>query len=135
MATLADQFDLRPRHILTAFDFAAPHREVTEEQIAANVRTAEHARELVARPRRAESVSQACGSPAPGHLMPLPTATRSTPSTATTQFAAYTKPALTKHKLTRSSGFAGASFGKGSLSAMATSLGVEGHVAWAAAMT
>ena len=38
--------------------------------------------------RRAESVSQACGSPAPGHLMPLPTAPRSTPSTATTQFAA-----------------------------------------------
>ena len=52
MATLADQFDLRPRHIRTAIDFAAPHREVIEEQIAANVRAAKQARELVA--RRAE---------------------------------------------------------------------------------
>jgi hypothetical protein len=87
-ATLADQFDLRPRHIRTAIDFAAPHREVIEEQIAANVRAAKQARELGCPPRRAESVIQACGSPAPGLLMPLPTATPSTPSTATTQFAA-----------------------------------------------
>ena len=34
VATLADQFDLRPRHIRRAIDFAAPHREVIEGQIS-----------------------------------------------------------------------------------------------------
>jgi hypothetical protein len=49
VAALAEQFDLHPRHIRTAIDFAATHRDVIEEQIAANDQAAEQARELAAR--------------------------------------------------------------------------------------
>ncbi|BBZ50958.1 hypothetical protein H7H82_20200 [Mycobacterium heidelbergense] len=48
VAALAEQFDLHPRHIRTAIDFAATHRSVIEEEIAANDRAADETRELVA---------------------------------------------------------------------------------------
>jgi hypothetical protein len=70
VAALAKQFDVHPRHIDTAIDFAATHREVIQRQIAANDRAAEQARACCP-PRRAESVILACGSPTPGDLMPL----------------------------------------------------------------
>jgi hypothetical protein len=56
VAALAEQFDLHPRHIRTAIDFAATHREIVEEQIAANDQAAEHARELAF--RRADLMTQ-----------------------------------------------------------------------------
>jgi len=46
VAALAEQFALHVRHIRTAIDFAAVHREDIEAQIAANDAAAEHAREL-----------------------------------------------------------------------------------------
>ena len=49
VAALAEQFDLHPRHIRTAIDFAATHREIIEEQITANDQAAERARELAFR--------------------------------------------------------------------------------------
>jgi hypothetical protein len=49
VAALAEQFDLHPRHIRTAIDYAATHREVIDAQIATNDRAAEAARELAAR--------------------------------------------------------------------------------------
>jgi hypothetical protein len=49
IAALAEQFDLHPRHIRTAVDFAALHREEIEAQIAANDAAAEAARDLASR--------------------------------------------------------------------------------------
>ena len=49
VAALAEQFDLHPRHIRTAINFAATHRNVIEQEIAANDRAADEARELAAR--------------------------------------------------------------------------------------
>ncbi len=46
VATLAEQFALHPRHIRTAIDFAATHREEIEAQVAANDAAAEEARRL-----------------------------------------------------------------------------------------
>ncbi|HZQ30242.1 MAG TPA: hypothetical protein VFB19_00725 [Mycobacterium sp.] len=46
VAALAEQFDLHPRHIRTAIDFAAAHRDAIDAEVAANDRAAEDAREL-----------------------------------------------------------------------------------------
>ena len=46
IATLAEQFDLHPRHIRTAIDFAAAHREQIEREVAANDIAIEEARKL-----------------------------------------------------------------------------------------
>jgi uncharacterized protein (DUF433 family) len=46
VAALAEQFDLHPRHIRTAIDFAAAHREDIDAQVAANDAAAEQARQL-----------------------------------------------------------------------------------------
>jgi hypothetical protein len=46
VATLAEQFGLHPRHIRTAVDFAASHREEIQAQVAANDAAAEEARRL-----------------------------------------------------------------------------------------
>jgi hypothetical protein len=46
VAALAEQFALHPRHIRTAIDFAAAHREDIEAQVAANDAAAEQARQL-----------------------------------------------------------------------------------------
>ncbi len=46
VATLAAQFDLHPRHIRTAIDFAATHRVVIDAQVVANDAAAEAARLL-----------------------------------------------------------------------------------------
>lgn len=46
ITTLAGQFGLHARHIRTAIDFAAAHREVIDEQVAANDAAAERARRL-----------------------------------------------------------------------------------------
>ena len=46
VATLAEQFGLHPRHIRTAIDFAASHREEIDAQVAANDAAAEEARRL-----------------------------------------------------------------------------------------
>ena len=46
VAALAKQFDLHPRHIRTAIDFAAAHREDINAQVAANDAAAERARQL-----------------------------------------------------------------------------------------
>lgn len=46
VAALAEQFDLHPRHIRTAIDFAAAHREDIDAQVAANDAAAERARQL-----------------------------------------------------------------------------------------
>lgn len=46
VAALAEQFDLHPRHIRTAIDFAAAHRRDIEAQVAANDESAEQARRL-----------------------------------------------------------------------------------------
>lgn len=43
VAVLAEQFDLHPRHIRTAIDFAASHREKIDAEIAANDAEAERA--------------------------------------------------------------------------------------------
>lgn len=44
VAALAEQFDLHPRHIRIAIDFAAAHRETIDAEIAANDEAAECAR-------------------------------------------------------------------------------------------
>ena len=46
IAALAEQFDLHPRHIRTAIDFAAAHREQIEREVAANDIAIEEARKL-----------------------------------------------------------------------------------------
>jgi hypothetical protein len=46
VAALAEQFGLHPRHIRTAIDFAAVHREDIEAQVAANDVAADQARRL-----------------------------------------------------------------------------------------
>lgn len=46
VAALAEQFGLHVRHIRTAIDFAAAHRNVIDEQVAANDAAAEVARRL-----------------------------------------------------------------------------------------
>lgn len=46
VATLGEQFGLHPRHIRTAIDFAASHREEIDAQVAANDAAAEEARRL-----------------------------------------------------------------------------------------
>ncbi|HEY5855449.1 MAG TPA: hypothetical protein VIW24_15720 [Aldersonia sp.] len=48
VAALAEQFDLHPRHIRTAIDFAATHRETIDAEVAANDHAAEDARKLAA---------------------------------------------------------------------------------------
>ncbi|MGH3900290.1 MAG: hypothetical protein ACRDTA_19005 [Pseudonocardiaceae bacterium] len=45
VAALAEQFDLHPRHIRTAIDFATAHRENIDTQVAANDAAAERARQ------------------------------------------------------------------------------------------
>ena len=52
VAVLAEQFDLHPRHIRTAIDFAAVHRDEIVAQIAENDAAADRAREIAE--RRAE---------------------------------------------------------------------------------
>ncbi len=56
VATLAEQFDLHPRHIRTAIDFAAAHRTAIDAEVEANDRAAEGARDLAA--RRADLMAQ-----------------------------------------------------------------------------
>lgn len=46
VAVLAEQFDLHPRHIRTAIDFAATHRDEIDAQVAANDAAAEQVRKL-----------------------------------------------------------------------------------------
>lgn len=46
VAALSEQFDLHPRHIRTAIDFAATHRLEIDTQVAANDAAAERARQL-----------------------------------------------------------------------------------------
>jgi hypothetical protein len=46
VAVLAEQFGLHTRHIRTAIDFAAAHRVVIDEQVAANDAAADRARRL-----------------------------------------------------------------------------------------
>lgn len=46
VAALAEQFGLHPRHIRTAIDFAATHREDIDAHVAANDEAAEQARRL-----------------------------------------------------------------------------------------
>lgn len=46
VATLAEQFGLHPRHIRTAIDFAANHREQIDAEVAANDAAAEQARKI-----------------------------------------------------------------------------------------
>lgn len=52
VSVLAEQFDLHPRHIRVALDFAAAHREIIDAEVAANDEAAESAR--VAAERRAD---------------------------------------------------------------------------------
>jgi hypothetical protein len=47
VAALAEQFDLHPRHICTAIDFATAYREVIDAQVTANGAAAERTREVV----------------------------------------------------------------------------------------
>ena len=49
VAALAEQFDLHPRHIRTAIDFAAAHGNAIDAEVEANDRAAEDARDLAAR--------------------------------------------------------------------------------------
>jgi uncharacterized protein (DUF433 family) len=56
VAALAEQFDLHPRHIRMAIDFAATHREEIEAEIKANDEAAEEAREIAK--RRADLMAQ-----------------------------------------------------------------------------
>jgi hypothetical protein len=51
LAAAAEQFDVLPRHLGTAIDFALTHREVIEGQTAANDAAAKRARACC---RRAE---------------------------------------------------------------------------------
>jgi hypothetical protein len=44
IAALAQQFDLHPRHIRVAIDFAAKYRSVIDAEVAANDAAAERAR-------------------------------------------------------------------------------------------
>jgi hypothetical protein len=46
IAVLAEQFNLHPRHIRTAIDFAASHQDEIDAQVRANDEAAEAAREL-----------------------------------------------------------------------------------------
>jgi len=46
VSALGEQFGLHPRHIRTAIDFAAAHREEIDAEIAANDAAAEEARQL-----------------------------------------------------------------------------------------
>lgn len=46
VAALAEQFSLHVRHIRTAIDFAAAHREDIDAQVAANDAAAQRARQL-----------------------------------------------------------------------------------------
>lgn len=46
VALLAEQFELHPRHIRTAIDFAAAHRAGIDAEVAANDAAAERARGL-----------------------------------------------------------------------------------------
>jgi hypothetical protein len=45
VALLAEQFDLHPRHIRTAIDYAAVHRDEIELEVARNDDAAAHARD------------------------------------------------------------------------------------------
>jgi uncharacterized protein (DUF433 family) len=56
VAQLAEQFDLHPRHIRTAIDFAAAHRDVIDAEVRANDQATEEARELAT--RRADLMAQ-----------------------------------------------------------------------------
>ncbi len=49
VTVLAEQFALHPRHIRTAIDFAATHRDEIDAQIAENDAAAERAREATER--------------------------------------------------------------------------------------
>lgn len=49
VAALARQFATHPRHIRTAIDFAAAHREEIQEQVSANDAAAERARQVAER--------------------------------------------------------------------------------------
>lgn len=49
VAMLAEQFDLHPRHIRTAIDFAATHRDAIDAQVDENDAAAERAREVADR--------------------------------------------------------------------------------------
>ncbi len=49
VAVLAEQFDLHPRHIRAAIDFAAAHRAEIDTEVAANDAAAERVREIAAR--------------------------------------------------------------------------------------
>lgn len=46
VSALAEQFDLHPRHIRVAIDFAAAHRDAVDAEVAANDAAAQHARDL-----------------------------------------------------------------------------------------
>jgi hypothetical protein len=56
VAQLAEQFDLHPRHIRTAIDFAAAHRDVIDAEVRANDQAADEARDLAS--RRTDLMSQ-----------------------------------------------------------------------------
>jgi uncharacterized protein (DUF433 family) len=43
---LAEQFDLHPRHIRTAIDYAAVHRDEIDAQVAANDEAAQRAAQM-----------------------------------------------------------------------------------------
>lgn len=49
VAALAEQFDLHPRHVRVAVEFAATHREAIDAEVAANDEAAERARVLARR--------------------------------------------------------------------------------------
>ncbi len=57
IAALAEQFDLHPRHIRTAIDFAAAHREQIEREVAANDIAIEEARKLAGQRARLMAAS------------------------------------------------------------------------------
>lgn len=46
VAALAEQFELHPRHVRVAIDFAATHREQIDAEVADNDAAADHVREL-----------------------------------------------------------------------------------------
>jgi hypothetical protein len=50
IAAVAEQFDLHPRHIRVAIDFAAEHRSVIDAEVAANDAAAERACAAAHRP-------------------------------------------------------------------------------------
>lgn len=49
VAELAEQFDLHPRHIRAAIDFAVGHKPAIDSQVAANDAAAERVRDIAAR--------------------------------------------------------------------------------------